>query len=239
MAEEKPAYKRVLLKISGEALGGPVRSGTGFPVHGTGMRRGSRCAALGVELGIVVGGGNFWRGVKNGEGHMDRARADYMGMLATVMNSLALQDVLEQQGVRAGVMTAIEIQHIGETFSVDRANAWFREGRVIIFAGGVGSPFFTTDTGTVLRAALVGADIILLAKNVDGVYSADPRQDPSAVRYDCLTYEEVLARHLAVMDSTATCMAMDNHIPVMVFALKDPENILRAVRGETVGTIVR
>ena len=239
MAEEKPAYKRVLLKISGEALGGPSGQGLDFRFMEQVCGVVARCAALGVELGIVVGGGNFWRGVKNGEGHMDRARADYMGMLATVMNSLALQDVLEQQGVRAGVMTAIEIQHIGETFSVDRANAWFREGRAIIFAGGVGSPFFTTDTGTVLRAALVGADIILLAKNVDGVYSADPRQDPSAVRYDCLTYEEVLARHLAVMDSTATCMAMDNHIPVMVFALKDPENILRAVRGETVGTIVR
>jgi uridylate kinase len=194
---------------------------------------------MGAQIGIVVGGGNFWRGVKNGEGKMARTRADYMGMLATIMNCLALQDVLEQQGVPAKVLTAMEITHVGEVFSVDKADAYLNAGNVVIFGGGVGSPFFTTDTGAVLRAALISADMILLAKNVDGVYSADPKLDPNAVKYDSLTYSEVLAQRLAVMDSTATCMAMDNNIPVMVFALKDPQNIQRALCGETIGTIVR
>ena len=150
-----------------------------------------------------------------------------MGMLATVMNCLALQDVLQQQGVEAKVLTAMEIQHIGEPFSVEKADEYLRSGKVVVFGGGVGSPFFTTDTGAVL-----------LAKNVDGVYSADPKKDPNAVRFDSLTYEEVLEKRLAVMDSTATCIAMDNRIPIKVFALREPENILRAARGEAVGTLV-
>ena len=239
MGEKKCAYKRVLLKLSGEALAGDAGTGLDFKIMSQVCGVVAQCAAQGVEVGIVVGGGNFWRGVKNGVGKMERARADYMGMLATIMNCLALQDVLQQQGVSAKVLTAMEIQHIGEPFSVERADEYLKSGHVVVFGGGVGSPFFTTDTGAVLRAALIGADAILLAKNVDGVYSADPKKDPTAVRYDALSYDEVLEKHLAVMDSTATCLAMDNHIPVLVFALKDPENILRAVQGENVGTLVK
>ena len=238
MDEKKIAYKRVLLKLSGEALSGSAGTGLDFKVMAEVCGVVARCAKQGVEVGIVVGGGNFWRGVKNGEGRMDRWRADYMGMLATVMNCLALQDALQQQGVEAKVLTAMEIQHIGEPFSVEKADEYLRGGKVVVFGGGVGSPFFTTDTGAVLRAALIGADAVLLAKNVDGVYSADPKKDPAAVRYDSLTYEEVLEKRLAVMDSTATCIAMDNRIPIKVFALREPENILRAACGEAVGTLV-
>jgi uridylate kinase len=239
MEEKKPAYRRVLLKLSGEALAGDAGNGLDFRVMNQVCGVIADCVKMGAQIGIVVGGGNFWRGVKNGEGKMARTRADYMGMLATIMNCLALQDVLEQQGVPAKVLTAMEITHVGEVFSVDKADAYLNAGNVVIFGGGVGSPFFTTDTGAVLRAALISADMILLAKNVDGVYSADPKLDPNAVKYDSLTYSEVLAQRLAVMDSTATCMAMDNNIPVMVFALKDPQNIQRALCGETIGTIVR
>jgi len=237
--EEENAYKRVLLKLSGEALAGDQGTGLDFRIMSQVCRVIAECARDGVEIGIVVGGGNFWRGVKNGEGRMERTRADYMGMLATIMNCLALQDVLQQQGVEARVLTAMRVEHVGEPFSVDKADEYLKSGKVVICGGGVGSPFFTTDTGAVLRAALIGADAILLAKNVDGVYSADPKKDPTAVKFDALSYDEVLERHLAVMDSTATCLAMDNHIPVLVFALKDPENIRRAVRGENVGTLVK
>ena len=235
---DEPKYKRVLLKISGEALAGDKHFGLDFQVMGRVADVIKECSAMGVEIGVVIGGGNFWRGVKNGEGKMARSRADHMGMLATVMNCLALQDVLQQQGVEAKVLTAMEIQHIGEPFSVEKADEYLRSGKVVVFGGGVGSPFFTTDTGAVLRAALIGADAVLLAKNVDGVYSADPKKDPNAVRFDSLTYEEVLEKRLAVMDSTATCIAMDNRIPIKVFALREPENILRAARGEAVGTLV-
>ena len=234
----KPAYSRVLIKISGEALAGGKGTGLDFDFIEKVCLAVKKCTVMGVQTAIVVGGGNFWRGVKNGEGRMDRWRADYMGMLATVMNCLALQDVLQQQGVEAKVLTAMEIQHIGEPFSVEKADEYLRSGKVVVFGGGVGSPFFTTDTGAVLRAALIGADAVLLAKNVDGVYSADPKKDPNAVRFDSLTYEEVLEKRLAVMDSTATCIAMDNRIPIKVFALREPENILRAARGEAVGTLV-
>ena len=239
MQEEKTAYKRVLLKLSGEALAGEAGTGLDFRIMAQVCRVIAECTHDGVEIGIVVGGGNFWRGVKNGEGRMERTRADYMGMLATIMNCLALQDVLQQQGAEAKVLTAMRIEHVGEPFSVEKADEYLKSGKVVICGGGVGSPFFTTDTGAVLRAALIGADAILLAKNVDGVYSADPKKDPAAVKYDALSYDEVLERHLAVMDSTATCLAMDNRIPVLVFALKDPENIRRALRGENVGTLVQ
>ena len=238
MEEKKCAYKRVLLKLSGEALAGEGGTGLDFRIMSRVCGTIADCVRRGVEVGIVVGGGNFWRGVKNGEGRMDRAHADQMGMLATVMNCLALQDVFRQQGVEAKVLTAMRIEQIAEPFSLDKADEYLKSGSVVIFGGGVGSPFFTTDTGAVLRAVLIGADAILLAKNVDGVYSADPKLDPSAVRYEKLSYDQVLEQHLAVMDSTATCLAMDNHIPVLVFALKDPENILRAVAGENVGTLV-
>ena len=239
MRSEKPIYKRVLLKVSGEALAGDEKTGLDFTVMNEVCQVIGRCVAEGVEVGVVVGGGNFWRGVKNGEGKMNRAKADYMGMMATVMNCIALQDVLEQNGVPAKVMTGLAIQSVGEVFCVEKADDYLKSGHVVIFGAGTGSPFFSTDTGAVLRAALINADVVLLAKNIDGVYSADPRIDPNAVRYDSLSYEEVLAQRLAVMDSTATCMAMDNRIPVMVFALKDPENILRVLHGEAVGTIVR
>ena len=238
MQEQKYAYKRVLLKLSGEALAGEGGTGLDFRIMSRVCGVIAKAVGMGVQVGIVVGGGNFWRGVKNGEGRMDRAHADQMGMLATVMNCLALQDVFRQQGVEAKVLTAMRIEQVAEPFSLDKAEEYLSGGNVVIFGGGVGSPFFTTDTGAVLRAALIGADAILLAKNVDGVYSADPKKDPGAVRYDRLSYDQVLEQHLAVMDSTATCLAMDNHIPVLVFALKDPENILRAVAGENVGTLV-
>ena len=238
MEEKKPVYKRVLLKVSGEALSGGTGTGLDFKVMGEVCRVVADCARMGVEIGIVVGGGNFWRGVKNGEGHMDRRRADYMGMLSTVMNCLALQDVLIQNGVDAKVLTAMNIQYVGETFSSDKAEEYLKSGKVVIFGGGVGTPFFTTDTGAVLRAALIGADIILLAKNIDGVYTADPVKDPTARRYDSLSYAEMLEKQLKVIDSTAACIAMDNHIPLMVFALKDPENIRRVICGERIGTVV-
>ena len=237
--QEKYASKRVLLKLSGEALAGEGGTGLDFRVMSDVCAVIAQAARDGVEIGIVVGGGNFWRGVKNGEGRMDRAHADQMGMLATVMNCLALQDVIRQQGVEARVFTAMRIESVGEPFTLDGADACLKAGNVAIFGGGVGSPFYTTDTGAVLRAALIGADAILLAKNVDGVYSADPKKDPNAVKYDALSYAEVLERRLAVMDSTATCLAMDNNIPVLVFALKEPGNILRALSGENVGTLVK
>ena len=237
--QDRYAYKRVLLKLSGEALAGEGGTGLDFRIMSQVCGVIAQAAKSGVEIGIVVGGGNFWRGVKNGEGRMDRAHADQMGMLATVMNCLALQDAIRQQGVEAKVLTAMRIESVAEPFTLDSADAYLKAGNVVIFGGGVGSPFFTTDTGAVLRAALIGADAILLAKNIDGVYSDDPRKNPDAVKYDTITYDQVLEQHLAVMDSTATCLAMDNHIPVLVFALKEPENILRALSGENMGTLVK
>jgi len=231
-------YKRILLKISGEALAGANKTGFDFKVMGEVCDVIKECVAQGVEVGVVIGGGNFWRGVKNGEGYIERTRADRMGMLATVMNCLAVCDVLEQKGVPARVMTAMEMHEFAEYYTHERAMKHLREGKVVLFAGGTGHPFFSTDTGTVLRAAEIGADVILLAKNIDGVYSADPAKDPSATKYDEIRYDEVLAKRLGVMDLTATSLAMDNNIPVYVFALKDPKNILRAAAGENVGTLV-
>ena len=195
--------------------------------------------AMGVQVGVVVGGGNFWRGVKDGGGRMERTRADHMGMMATVMNCLAVADVLEQKGVPVRVQTAVEMRAMAEPYIRGRAIHHLEKGRVVIFGCGTGNPFFSTDTAAVLRAAEIGAEVILLAKNVDGVYSADPNKDPNAVKYDVITYDEVLAKHLAVMDSTATSLSMDNHIPVLLFALKDPWNIIRVLRGEKIGTIVK
>ena len=231
-------YHRILLKISGEALAGDKGSGYDFKVMGAVCDTIRKCVEQGVQVGVVIGGGNFWRGVKNGEGYIERTRADRMGMLATVMNCLALCDVLEQKGVPARVMTALEMPAMGELYTHERAMKHLQSGKVVLFGGGTGHPFFSTDTGTVLRAAEIGADVILLAKNVDGVYSADPLKDPNAVKYDEISYGEVLAKKLGVMDLTATSLAMDNHIPVYVFALRDPENSLRVVAGENVGTLV-
>lgn len=239
MEEKKLMYKRVLLKISGEALAGEKKTGLDFALIREVCETVKECVDLGVEVGIVVGGGNFWRGVKDGGGKMDRVRADHMGMMATVMNSLALADVLNQLGVDARVQTALEIKAVAEPYVQKKAVAHLEAGKVVIFGCGTGCPYFSTDTGAVLRAAEIQADAILLAKNIDGVYSADPKKDPNAVRYDSITYDEVLAKHLAVMDTTATSMAMDNHIPVIVFAVKEPQNIIRVLYGEPVGTTVK
>ena len=232
-------YKRVLLKISGEALAGDKHRGLDFDVIGQVCDVVKKCVELGVQIGVVVGGGNFWRGLKDGGDRMERTRADHMGMLATVINALAVADSLEQRGVEVRVQTAVEMSKIAEPYIRGRAIRHLEKGRVVIFGCGTGNPYFSTDTGAVLRAAEINADAILLAKNIDGVYNADPAKDPNAVKYDKITYDEVLAKHLAVMDTTATSLSMDNHIPVLVFALKDPENILRVLQGEQIGTIVK
>lgn len=236
---EKPVYRRVLLKISGEALAGEKRSGLDFGVIGQVCDVVKECLEMGVQMGLVVGGGNFWRGVKDGGGRMERTRADHMGMLATVMNCLAVADVCEQKGIPVRVQTAIEMRAMAEPYIRSRAIRHLEKGRAVIFGCGTGNPYFSTDTAAVLRAAEIGADVILLAKNVDGVYSADPVKDPTAVKYDTISYNDVLAQRLMVMDSTATSLSMDNHIPVLLFALKDPRNIIRALCGEKVGTIVK
>ena len=232
-------YRRILLKISGEALAGDAHRGLNFDVIGDVCDAVRQCVELGVQVGIVVGGGNFWRGIKDGGDHMERTRADHMGMLATVINCLALADSLEQRGVAVRVQTAIEMNKIAEPYIRGKAMRHLEKGRVVIFGCGTGNPYFSTDTGAVLRAAEIGADAILLAKNIDGVYDSDPAKNPEAKKFDAITYDEVLARHLAVMDSTATSLSMDNHIPIVLFALKDPQNIVRVVKGEKIGTIVK
>lgn len=234
-----PKYKRVLLKLSGEALAGDAHRGLDFDVVGSICDVVKQCVQAGVQVGIVVGGGNFWRGLKDGGNRMERTRADHMGMMATVINALAIADSLEQRNVPVRVQTAIEMNRIAEPYIRSRAIRHLEKGRVVVFGCGTGNPFFSTDTGAALRAVEIGADTILLAKNIDGVYSADPATDPTAVRYDTITYEEVLARHLAVMDSTAISLSMDNHMPIVVFALKDPNNIYRVVMGENIGTLVK
>lgn len=236
---EEPRYKRVLLKISGEALAGEKRTGLDFAVIGQVCDVIKEAVEMGVQVGVVVGAGNFWRGAKDGGGRMERTRADHMGMLGTAMNCLAVADVLEQKGVAARVQTALEMRAVAEPYVRGRAIHHLEKGRVVIFGCGTGNPFFSTDTAAVLRAAEIGADVILLAKNVDGVYSADPLKDPEAVKYDSISYDDVLANHLGVMDSTAASLCMDNNIPILLFALKDPENILRAIHGEKIGTIVK
>jgi uridylate kinase len=238
MAAEKPKFKRVLLKISGEALSGDKHFGLDFDVIKSVCTVIKKCVESGVEIGIVVGGGNFWRGTKDGNGKIERTRADHMGMMATVMNCLAVADVLEQMDVSVRVQTALEIKAVAEPYIRLKADKHLKNGRVVIFGCGTGCPYFSTDTAAVLRAAEIEADVILLAKNIDGVYSADPNLDPSAVKYDTISYDDILSKHLAVMDSTATSLSMDNHIPVILFALKDPENIFRVIMGEKIGTVV-
>jgi len=232
-------YKRVLIKISGEALAGDRHTGFDFDVVSHVCETVKKASDEGVQIAIVIGGGNFWRGVKDGAGKVERVSADRMGMLATAMNCLAVGDVFRQLGADARVMTAVDIQGVGERYSTDKAIEHLNAGRIVLFACGTGAPFFSTDTAAVLRALEIHADAILLAKNIDGVYSDDPRRNSSAVRFDTISYDEVLARHLAVMDTTATSLAMDNAIPVEVFALADPENILRVLAGEKIGTSVR
>lgn len=236
---DTPKYKRVLVKISGEALAGEKKFGLNFDVIGPVCDVIKRCVDIGTQVSIVVGGGNFWRGVKDGGDHMERTRADHMGMLATTINSLALADALEQRGVDVRVQTAIEMRQIAEPYIRNKATRHLEKGRVVIFGCGTGNPYFSTDTAAALRAAEINADIILLAKNIDGVYDSDPAINPDAKKYDDLTYMDVIKQRLGVMDSTATTLSMDNSIPVLVFALKDPDNIYRAVLGEKVGTLVR
>jgi len=240
----KAKYKRVLIKVSGEVLAGNnVYNGKKFGIDIDFVRSlcevVKKCQEAGVEIGIVVGGGNFWRGVKDGGGKIERTRADHMGMLATTINALALADVLEKMDVEVRVQTAIEMRAFAEPYVRLRACRHLEKGRVVIFAAGTGNPYFSTDTAAVLRAAEINADIILLAKNVDGIYDDDPAVNPNATRYDTLTYSEILRKHLQAMDTTATSLSMDNNIPVLFFALNDPENIYRAVMGEKVGTIVK
>ena len=237
-------YKRIVLKLSGETLAPaeiPANKSASLTFDAERVDRAAEAIVklhdLGVQVGIVMGGGNIWRGRFTDE--MNAVQADQMGMLATVINALAVQDAIIRMGRKATVYTPQEMTRFAEHYRADRAIEKMNEGHIVLLAGGSGNPFFTTDTAAVLRAAELKADAVFKGTTVDGVYSADPRTDPSAVRFDSLSYEEVLARRLAVMDSTATCMAMDNRIPVMVFALKDPENILRVLHGEAVGTIVR
>ena len=232
-------YKRILLKISGEALAGDQRRGLDFTVINAVCEVVKECVDLGVQLGIVIGAGNFWRGVKDGADKMQRSHADAMGMLGTVMNSIAVADALEKHGVDARVLSAVEMNKFCEYFTRDTADRYLNEGKVVIFGCGTGNPYFSTDTGAVLRGVEIEADAILMAKNVDGIYSADPNTDPTAVKFDELTYDEVLARHLKATDSTAMTLAMDNHMTLVCFALKDPKNIIRVVRGEKIGTIVK
>ena len=233
------AYKRVLIKISGEALAAAKKTGYDFDFVSTVCEEVKRCVSLGAEVGIVVGGGNFWRGVKDGDGKIERVSADRMGMLATAMNGMALVDVLGQCGCEAKLLTAVDIQGVGERYDTKKAIEYLQSGKVVVFGCGTGMPFFSTDTAAVLRAAEIHAEAILLAKNIDGVYSDDPRKNPEAVKFDEISYAEVLARRLAVMDTTATSLAMDNDIPVIVFALADPANIVRVLSGEKLGTLVK
>lgn len=229
-------YKRIMLKLSGEALAGKNGYGLDFEVVQRISKEIKELVEMGVEIGAVVGGGNIWRG-RNGEA-MDRTTADYMGMLATCINALALQDSLEQLGVNTRVQTAIEMKEVAEPFIRRRAMRHLEKGRVVIFAAGTGNPYFSTDTTAALRAAEIEADIILLAKKVDGVYDKDPHKYEEAQKFETLKYIDVLDKGLQVMDSTATSLCMDNNIPILVFALDAPGNIKRAISGEKMGTLV-
>ena len=233
---EKCTYKRVMLKISGEALSGANGFGFDFDTVSRIAKEVKEIVDMGIEVGLVVGGGNIWRG-RSGEG-MDRTTADHMGMLATCINALALQDALEGIGVKTRVQTAIEMKEIAEPFIRRRAVRHLEKGRVVIFGAGSGNPYFSTDTAAALRAAEIEADVILLAKNVDGVYDKDPNKFADANKYDTLTYMEVIEQGLQVMDTTATTLCMDNNIPILVFGLEGDGNIKRAMLGEKIGTIV-
>jgi len=231
------AYSRVLLKLSGEALAGESRFGIDVETVRTIASSVRVCAQMGAQIGVVIGGGNFWRGRQSGD--MDRTRADHMGMLATVMNSLAFADALESLGVTVRVQTAIVMQQIAEPYIRGKAMRHMEKGRVLIFGCGTGNPFFSTDTAAALRAAEIDADIIFKASVVDGVYDSDPNKNPNAKKFERVSFTQVLAQGLAAMDSTAATMCRDNGIPVRVFSLRDPQNIVRAIKGENIGTMVK
>lgn len=232
----KPKYKRILLKLSGESLAGNNKNGIDFNTVLKICEPIKRCSDMGVQIGIVVGGGNFWRGRTSGS--MDRTRADHMGMLATVINALGVSDALEQLGVQVRVQTAIAMQQVAEPYIRSKAVRHLEKDRVVVFGCGTGNPFFSTDTAAALRAAEIDADIIFKATNVDGVYDSDPKKNPNAVKYDSLSFYDVLNKNLGVMDSTAASMCKDNNIPILVFDIGEPENIIKAVTGERIGTIV-
>lgn len=233
---DKPKYKRVLIKLSGEVLAGHDKHGLNPQVMETIVEKIKEVVDMGVEVALVVGAGNFWRGRYGKE--MDRATADYMGILATALNALALQDALISKGVEARVQSAIEMREIAEPFVLKRALKHLESGKVVIFACGTGHPYFTTDTGAVLRAIEINADVLLLGKSIDAVYSDDPLINKNAIKYETISFSEVLNQDLKVMDSTATAMCRDNNMPIHVFGIDDAENIVRAVKGEKIGTIV-
>ena len=231
-------YKRVIIKLSGEALAGEIGYGLESNTLNTLAEQIAEISALGVEVACVVGGGNIWRGIAGAKRGIDRATADYMGMLATVINALALQDVLEKHDVDTRVMSAIEMREVAEPYIKRRAIRHLEKGRVVIFAAGTGNPFFSTDTTAALRAAEIEAEAILMAKTVDGVYDCDPKTHPEAQRFETLTFLEVLNRGLKVMDSTAISLCMDNNIPIQVFNITEKGNMMKAVLGEKIGTLV-
>jgi uridylate kinase len=237
-AQGGPAYKRILLKASGEALMGAQAYGVDVKVARAIAEEIKAVHDLGVEVAVVVGGGNIFRGVSESAGDMDRSSADYIGMLATVMNAVVLQDALEKVGCHTRVLSAINIPQVGEPFIRRRAIRHLEKGRVVIFAAGTGNPYFTTDSAAALRALEIKADVILKATKVEGVYTADPMKDATATRYDCITYQEVLEKQLKVMDASAISLCMDNDLPIVVFNMRTPGNIVRVVSGETVGTRV-
>ncbi len=237
-AAGRPAYRRIVLKLSGEALAGTQGYGIDPPVLDRVGAEVRDVTELGVQVAIVIGGGNIFRGIAASAGGMDRATADYMGMLATIINALALQDSLEKAGLQTRVLSAIEMRAVAEPYIRRRAIRHLEKGRVVIFAAGTGNPFFTTDTAGALRAVEIGADVIVKATKVDGIYSADPKKDPMARRIEKVTYIEVLNQGLGVMDTTAISLCMDNKLPIVVFDLTRPGNIKRLVLGEPVGSIV-
>ena len=232
-------YKRIMLKVSGEALAGEAHRGLDFEVIGSVCEAIKACVDMGVQVGLMVGAGNFWRGVKDGADKMQRSHADAMGLLGTVMKSIAVADALEKHGVEARVLSAVEMHKFCEYYTRDIADRYLNEGKVVIFAAGTGNPYFSTDTGVVLRGVEIEADAILMAKNVDAIYSADPNKDPNAIRYTNLTYAEALAKNLRATDITAMALAMDNDMTMVCFGLDEENSIVRVVRGEQIGTTVK
>lgn len=237
MKESGPVFKRILLKVSGEVLAGTMKSGIDFEIVTNICNSIKKTVDAGVQVAVVVGGGNFWRGRSSGS--MDRTRADHMGMLATVINALAISDTLEQMGLDSRTMTAIAMHEIAEPYVRNKAIKHLEKGRVVVFGCGTGNPFFSTDTGAALRAAEIKADVILKATNVDGVYDSDPRKNPDAVKYDTVSHDEVLAKGLGVMDAAAASLCRENKMPVLVFNLDRPDNIFDAIMGKNIGTIVK
>ena len=235
---EQPKYKRIIIKLTGEALAGEMGYGLESNVLNSMAEQIAEIVHMGVEVSVVVGGGNIWRGVTGAKRGIDRATADYMGMLATVINALALQDILEDHSIDTRVQTAIEMRQVAEPYIKRKAIRHLEKGRVVIFAAGTGNPFFSTDTTAALRAAEVEAEVILMAKKVDGVYDSDPRTNPEAKKFERLTYIDVLNKGLKVMDSTATSLCMDNDIPLIVFDMMTPGNMKKALMGEPIGTYV-